>query len=193
MRPLLISPSALALLSGVLPLHAQQDESPRPNVLLIYADDLGYADLGCYGAKNVQTPNIDRLARQGVRFTNAYAAAATSTPSRYGMLTGQYAWRREGTDVAPGNAGMIIRPEQYTLADLFHEAGYATAAFGKWHLGLGDKTGTQDWNGPITPSLGALGFDYPHTMAPTADRVPCDFIVDGRVANSDPPAPIQVT
>ena len=87
MRPLLISPSALALLSGVLPLHAQQDESPRPNVLLIYADDLGYADLGCYGAKNVQTPNIDRLARQGVRFTNAYAAAATSTPSRYGMLT----------------------------------------------------------------------------------------------------------
>ena len=193
MRPLLISPSALALLSGVLPLHAQQGESPRPNVLLIYADDLGYADLGCYGAKNVQTPNIDRLARQGVRFTNAYAAAATSTPSRYGMLTGQYAWRREGTDVAPGNAGMIIRPEQYTLADLFHEAGYATAAFGKWHLGLGDKTGTQDWNGLISPSLGDLGFDYSYIMAATADRVPCVFIEDGRVANYDPTAPIEVS
>ena len=94
MRPLLLSHSALALLSGATLLHAQQGKPARPNVLVIYADDLGYADLGCYGAKNVQTPNIDRLARQGVRFTNAYAAAATSTPSRYGMLTGQYAWRR---------------------------------------------------------------------------------------------------
>lgn len=193
MRPLLLSHSALALLSGATLLHAQQGKPARPNVLIIYADDLGYADLGCYGAKNVQTPNIDRLARQGVRFTNAYAAAATSTPSRYGMLTGQYAWRREGTDVAPGNAGMIIRPEQYTLADLFKQAGYATAAFGKWHLGLGDKTGTQDWNGLVSPSLGDLGFDYSYIMAATADRVPCVFIENGRVANYDPSAPIEVS
>ena len=193
MRPLLLSYSALALLSGATLLHAQQGKPARPNVLVIYADDLGYADLGCYGAKNVQTPNIDRLARQGVRFTNAYAAAATSTPSRYGMLTGQYAWRREGTDVAPGNAGMIIRPEQYTLADLFKQAGYATAAFGKWHLGLGDKTGTQDWNGLVSPSLGDLGFDYSYIMAATADRVPCVFIENGRVANYDPSAPIEVS
>ena len=128
-----------------------------------------------------------------MRFTNAYAAAATSTPSRYGMLTGQYAWRREGTDVAPGNAGMIIRPEQYTLADLFKQAGYATAAFGKWHLGLGDKTGTQDWNGLVSPSLGDLGFDYSYIMAATADRVPCVFIENGRVANYDPSAPIEVS
>ena len=164
----------------------------RPNVLIIYADDLGYADLACYGARNVKTPHIDRLASQGLRLTNAYAAAATSTPSRYGMLTGQYAWRRAGTDVAPGNAGMIIRPEQYTMADLFKAAGYRTAAFGKWHLGLGDKTGTQDWNGLVTPGLVDLGFDESYIMAATADRVPCVFMHNERVADYDPTAPIEV-
>ena len=90
-----------------------------PNVVFIYADDLGYGDLECYGAKNVQTPNVNRLASEGIRFTNAHATAATSTPSRYSMLTGEYAWRRPGTDVAAGNAGMIIRPEDYTMADMF--------------------------------------------------------------------------
>ena len=87
-----------------------------PNILLILVDDLGYGDLECYGAKNVQTPNVNRLASEGIRFTNAHATAATSTPSRYSMLTGEYAWRRPGTDVAAGNAGMIIRPEDYTMA-----------------------------------------------------------------------------
>ena len=87
--------------------------------MFIYADDLGYGDLECYGAKNVQTPNVNRLAKSGIRFTNAHATAATSTPSRYSMLTGEYAWRKKGTDVAAGNAGMIIRPEQYTMADMF--------------------------------------------------------------------------
>lgn len=83
------------------------------------ADDLGYGDLECYGAKNVQTPNVNRLAGEGIRFTNAHTIAATSTPSRYSLLTGEYAWRRPDTDVAAGNAGMIIRPEQYTMADMF--------------------------------------------------------------------------
>lgn len=110
-----------------------------PNVVFIYADDLGYGDLECYGAKNVQTPNVNRLASEGIRFTNAHATAATSTPSRYSMLTGEYAWRRPGTDVAAGNAGMIIRPEDYTMADMFKNSGYVTAALGKWHLGLGIK------------------------------------------------------
>ena len=109
-----------------------------PNVVFIYADDLGYGDLECYGAKNVQTPNVNRLAAEGIRFNNAHATAATSTPSRYSMLTGEYSWRRPGTDIAAGNAGMIIRPERYTMADMFKNAGYATAAIGKWHLGLGD-------------------------------------------------------
>ena len=163
-----------------------------PNVVFIYADDLGYGDLECYGAKNVQTPNVNRLASEGIRFTNAHATAATSTPSRYSMLTGEYAWRRPGTDVAAGNAGMIIRPEDYTMADMFKNSGYVTAALGKWHLGLGDKSGEQDWNAPLPAALGDLGFDYSYIMAATADRVPCVFIENGKVANYDPSAPIEV-
>lgn len=171
----------------------QQAKPKVPNVVFIYADDLGYGDLECYGAKNVQTPNVNRLADSGVRFTNAHATAATSTPSRYSMLTGLYAWRVPGTDVAAGNAGMIIRPEQYTLADVFKNAGYATGAIGKWHLGLGDKSGKQDWNAPLPAALGDLGFDYSYIMAATADRVPCVFIENGKVANYDPSAPIEVS
>ena len=98
-------------------------KSKAPNVVFIYADDLGYGDLQCYGAKNVKTPNVNRLAKSGILFTNAHATAATSTPSRYSMLTGEYAWRKKGTDVAAGNAGMIIRPEQYTMADMFKSTG----------------------------------------------------------------------
>lgn len=168
------------------------NNNKQPNVIFIYADDLGYGDLECYGAHNVQTPNINRLASGGIRFTNAHATAATSTPSRYALLTGEYAWRRPGTDVAAGNAGMIIRPEQYTMADMFKSVGYVTCAIGKWHLGLGDKTGQQDWNAPLSAALGDLGFDYSYIMAATADRVPCVFIENGQVANYDPTAPIEV-
>lgn len=171
----------------------QDTDVQRPNVIIIYADDLGYGDLQCYGAKNVKTPNVDRLAREGVRFTNAHAVAATSTPSRYSLLTGEYCWRRPDTGVAAGNAGMIIRPTQYTMADMFKSVGYTTAAFGKWHLGLGDKTGTQDWNAPLPASLGDLGFDYHYIMAATGDRVPCVFIENGFIANYDPSAPIEVS
>lgn len=170
----------------------KQDNS-RPNVIIIYADDLGYGDLECYGAKNVQTPNVNKLAKEGIRFTDVHATAATSTPSRYSLLTGEYAWRRPDTDVAAGNAGMIIKPGQFTMADMFKSRGYATCAIGKWHLGLGDKTGEQDWNAPLPQALGDLGFDYHYIMAATADRVPCVFIENGRVANYDPTAPIEVS
>ena len=168
------------------------NDREQPNVIIILADDLGYGDLECYGAKNVTTPNVNRLASQGIKFTNTHAVAATSTPSRYSLLTGEYAWRRPGTDVAPGNAGMIIRPEMYTMADMFRNSGYHTAAIGKWHLGLGDKTGQQDWNSPLPSGLADIGFDYHYIMAATADRVPCVFIEDGKVANYDPEHPIFV-
>lgn len=171
----------------------KKNERHLPNVVFIYADDLGYGDLECYGAKNVQTPNVNKLASQGIRFNNAHATAATSTPSRYSMLTGEYAWRRPGTDVAAGNAGMIVRPECYTIADMFKSAGYTTAAIGKWHLGLGNKDGEQDWNAPLPAALGDLGFDYSYIMAATADRVPCVFIENGKVANYDSSAPIEVS
>ena len=184
---------AAILLGG--PVAAQQSlaDGQKPNVIFIYADDLGYGDLECYGATRVQTPHVNRLANEGIRFTNAHATASTSTPSRYAMLTGEYAWRRPGTDIAAGNAGMIIRPERFTMADMVKSVGYTTAALGKWHLGLGDKTAEQDWNAPLPMALGDLGFDYSYIMAATGDRVPCVFIENGQVANYDPSAPIYVS
>ena len=193
--PVLLAPALLTAVGA----QAKQvknnraDDTRRPNVIIIYADDLGYGDLQCYGAKNVETPNVNRLASQGVRFTNAHAVAATSTPSRYSLLTGEYAWRRPDTDIAPGNAGMIIRPEQFTIADMFKSVGYSTCAIGKWHLGLGDKGGEQDWNAQLPAAPGDLGFDYSYIMAATSDRVPCVFIENGHVANYDPTAPIEVS
>lgn len=177
------------------PIYAQkhQKKSKQPNVIFIVADDLGYGDLSCYGAHRVQTPNVDRLAANGIRFTDGHAVASTSTPSRYSLFTGHYAWRRNDTGIARGDAGMVIRPEQTTIADMFKEAGYTTGAIGKWHLGLGDKTGTQNWNETVTPGPADIGFDYSCLMAATGDRVPCVWMEDQRVLNYDPSAPIEVS
>ena len=191
----------LPLLSGIVTLsgcnHAPQknngQNSQKPNIIYIFADDLGIGDLSCYGATKVSTPNIDRLAGQGVQFTNAYATSATSTPSRFGLLTGMYPWRQENTGIAPGNSELIIDTTCITMADMLKDAGYATGAVGKWHLGLGDQTATQDWNAPLPCALGDLGFDYHYIMAATADRVPCVYIENGKVANYDPSAPIEVS
>ncbi len=185
--------TVLSVFSLITVLTSAQTMKERPNVVLIVADDLGYGDLSCYGAEAIQTPHVDSIARQGVKFTDAHAAAATSTPSRYSLLTGEYCFRRPGTDVAAGNAGMIIRPEQHTLADVFKKAGYATAAFGKWHLGLGSKTGEQDWNTTLDMTPRDLGFDEHYIMAATADRVPCVYLENGQVVNYDPKAPIFVS
>ncbi|MEG1545595.1 MAG: sulfatase-like hydrolase/transferase, partial [Tannerellaceae bacterium] len=184
-----------ASFAALLPLSAQnkQQAQEKPNVLFILADDIGYGDLSCNGEKTIHTPNVDKLAARGIRFTDAHATAATSTPSRYSLLTGQYAWRRNDTGIATGDAGMVIRPEQTTLADLFKAGGYTTGAIGKWHLGLGDKAGTQDWNGFITPGLKDIGFDYSYIMAATGDRVPCVYVENQRVVNLDPNDPIAVS
>ena len=135
----------------------------KPNVIFLIADDIGYGDLSCNGSKTIHTPNVEKLAAQGVRFTDAHAVAATSTPSRYSLFTGHYAWRRNDTGIAAGNAGMVIRPEQPTVADMFRECGYTTGAIGKWHLGLSDRTGGQDWNGLITPGPSDIGSCHGHT------------------------------
>lgn len=170
----------------------KEDVCSRPNVLFIYADDIGIGDLSCYGGKSVITPNVQKVADEGILFTNAHSGAATSTPSRYAMLTGEYAWRRKGTGIANGDAAMIISPDRYTMADMFKEAGYSTGVVGKWHLGLGDTAGQQDWNGHLTPNPNDLGFDYSYIMAATADRVPCIWIEDGMAVGLSADDPVQV-
>ena len=111
----------------------------QPNIILIYADDLGYGDVSCYGATQIKTPNIDKLAAQGLRFTQAYATSATCTPSRFSLLTGKYAWRKQGTGIAPGDAALLIPTDINTLPGMLQKAGYQTAVVGKWHLGLGPQ------------------------------------------------------
>jgi arylsulfatase A-like enzyme len=169
-----------------------ESESVKPNVVIIYIDDLGYGDVSCYGATKVSTPNIDNLAATGIRFTNGHSSSASCTPSRFSMLTGGYAFRQEGTGIAPGDAAMIIKPETRTLADIFSEAGYKTGVVGKWHLGLGGEGGP-DWNGFITPGPQDIGFDYSFLIPATGDRVPCVYTENGRVLGIDPTDPIQVS
>lgn len=163
----------------------------KPNIIVIMADDLGYGDLSCYGAKAVTTPNIDKLAAQGLRFTSGYTSASTCTPTRFSMLTGTYAFRQKGTGIAPPAAPAIIQPGTETLATLLKKAGYATGVVGKWHLGLGGPDGP-DWNGKITPGPRDIGFDYCFLLPTTNDRVPSVYVENDRVVGLDPSDPIWV-
>src|SRR4051795_4319146 len=145
--------SALSL--SIIWTIADSRAADLPNIVLINADDIGYGDFGCYGAAQVKTPNIDRLAGQGFRLTDAHSAAATCTPSRFAMLTGEYPWRQKGTGILPGDAPLIIPPGRVTLASMLHDAGYATGVVGKWHLGLGTRR--PDWNGELRPGPLEIG------------------------------------
>ena len=176
----------LAAAACLLPLHAAE----KPNIIVIIADDLGYGDVSCYGAKAVQTPAIDQLAREGVRFSSGYCSASTCTPTRFSLLTGTYAFRQKGTGIAPPNGPAIIRPGSETLPAILKRAGYATAAIGKWHLGLGDPA--PDWNGELKPGPLDIGFDHCFLLPTTNDRVPQVFVEDRRVRNLDPADPLWV-
>ena len=163
----------------------------QPNIVVILADDLGFGDVGCYGSVKLRTPNIDRLAASGLRFTNGYCTSATSTPSRFALLTGQYPWRNEKVRILPGDAPLLIDPTKTTLPGMLRKAGYTTGIVGKWHLGLG--SGQINWNGPISPGPNEVGFDYAYIMAATNDRCPTVFIENGTVVGLDPADPIEVS
>lgn len=169
----------------------QADQTEHPNIIVIMADDLGYGDVSCYGASAVQTPHIDQLAAEGLRFTDGYCSASTCTPTRYSFLTGTYAFRRPRTGIAPPNAPAIISPGTETVASILQRAGYATAVIGKWHLGLGGKDGP-DWNGELKPGPLEIGFDTCFLLPTTNDRVPQVYVHDHRVPNLDPADPLWV-
>jgi arylsulfatase A-like enzyme len=179
---------SLALLAPPL---AAAEKAP-PNIVFILADDIGYGDLGCYGATRVKTPNLDRLAREGLRFTDAHSPSAVCTPTRYALMTGQYAWRHEpASRILSGVAPLAIKPGTLTVPALLKQAGYATASVGKWHLGLGEKE--TDYNGEIKPGPREIGFDYSFLIPATGDRVPCVYVENQRVVGYDPKDPIRVS
>jgi len=161
-----------------------------PNIVLIYADDLGYGDVGCYGATKIKTPNIDRLARQGRMFTDAHSASAVCTPSRYGLLTGQFAWRRTPPIWVPifHRNGLIIDTRRTTIASMLKARGYTTACVGKWHLGFGAKT--PNWNGQLKPGPLEVGFDHYYGVPVVNSHPPFVYVEDHRVVGLDPTDPI---
>jgi len=181
---------SLALILGCL-LVANSEAARKPNVIVIMGDDIGYGDVSCYGAKRVLTPNIDKLAAEGIRFTSGYCSASTCTPTRYSFLTGQYAFRKAGTGIAPPNSPAVIPGGTVTVASLLRDAGYKTAVIGKWHLGLGGENGP-DWNGELKPGPLEIGFDFCHLLPTTNDRVPQVYVQNHRVLNLDPKDPLWV-
>jgi arylsulfatase A len=168
------------------PVIAQQK---KPNIIFIYVDDLGYGDLGCYGATAVKTPNVDKLAANGIRFTDGHCTASTCTPSRFSILTGSYAFRNNAA-ILPGDAPLIIDTKRLTLPGMLKREGYATAAIGKWHLGLG--TGHPNWNDSISPGPNEIGFNYSFIIPATPDRVPTVFVENHHVVNYKSDDPIAV-
>lgn len=159
-----------------------------PNVIIIYADDLGYGDLGCYGATKVKTPNIDLLATQGRLFTDMHVASAVSTPSRYALLTGQYPFRIGSFGPVFDEQDLLIDTTQLTVADVMKASGYATAAIGKWHLGFGE--GKPDWNGELKPGPLEVGFDYYFGMPTVNSHPPFVYVENHSVVGLDKNDPI---
>lgn len=165
--------------------------SDPPNVVIILADDMGYGDVSALNPQaRTRTPHIDQLVAQGLSFTDAHASASVCTPSRYGLLTGRYAWRREGTGVVNGFQGSVMDTSRQTLGDVFGHAGYATACVGKWHLGVGWQTrdgqpaaqnpetgrSNVDFSLPITVGPRDFGFEYSFIHPASLDMPPYLFL-----------------
>lgn len=191
LQNLLLVVAGLTFLSACSKSSLIENKQPvsKPNLVIFYVDDLGYGDLSSYGATRVSTPNVDMLANNGIRFTDAHSSSATCTPSRYSLLTGEHAFRR-GAKILPGDAAMIIDIAQPTLPKLLKKAGYQNAVLGKWHLGLGD--GDLDWNKAVKPGPLEIGFDYSYLIPATGDRVPTVYLQNHHVDNLDPSDPLAV-
>ena len=172
--------------AGVM--YSQKAGNEKPNVVLIYADDIGYGDIGCYGASKVRTPNIDKLSQQGKMFLDAHVASAVSTPSRYCLLTGQYAFREEVFGPVFDQVGALIDPDRLTVADVMKEAGYSTACIGKWHLGFGDEK--PDWNGKLAPGPLEVGFDYFFGVPTVSSHPPFVYVENHGIYGYEPSDPI---
>ncbi len=175
-------------------------DAQRPNVLVIFADDLGYGDVGCYGATKLETPEIDRLAEDGMQFINAYAPSSTCSQSRVSLLTGRYWWRSplhpsKGV-IAPAGPNALLEKGVEPLPKFFQQNGYRTAAFGKWHVGVGyGETYTEryDWNRPtIEGGPLASGFDYFFGLAANVTNEPSFYIENDTFVGRGPDDPIVV-
>src|SRR6056300_166300 len=180
---------ALVLLISVTSCKVENKSNP-PNIIIIYADDLGYGDVSAYGLGTLTTPNIDKIANQGTRFTSGYSSSATCSPSRYALLTGTYPWRNKRAKILTG-ANLIIDTGEMTIPKMLKTQGYQTAIVGKWHLGLGNSK--IDYNKKISPGPNEVGFDYSFIMPDTQDRVPTVYLENGSVVNLDPEDPIEVS
>jgi len=167
-------------------------DAPR-NIIYILSDDLGWGSLGCYGATKVKTPNLDRLAAEGARFTDAYAPSSVCSPSRYAVMTGRFFWRTTNDcEVLANDAPFHTGLDRTTAATVFKKAGYTTACIGKWHLGIGsaDKT---NWNAPLKPGPLEAGFDYFYGMPANAGNPPDIYVENHGVANQDLKSKIILT
>ena len=165
------------------------ENQKKPNIVIFYVDDLGYADVECYGAIGVETPNVNRLAQNGIRFTDAHSSAATCTPSRYSLLTGKYAFRNNAR-ILPGDAPLLIKTSTPTLPKMLKKAGYKTGVIGKWHLGLGD--GFINWNKEVKPGPLEIGFDYSFLLPATGDRVPTVYLENHNVVGLEKSSPLEI-
>lgn len=187
---IILLPASLLMFSAIQ--SEQKQEKPQhPNIVIIYTDDQGYGDAGAYGATALKTPNIDKLAEGGVRFTTGYASSATCTPSRYALLTGEYPWRNQDARILPGSAPLIIDTAKMTIPKMLKEQGYHTGIVGKWHLGLG--IGDVDWNKRVSPGPNEVGFDYSFIMAATQDRTPTVYLENGYVVGLEHDDPLMVS
>ena len=193
--------AASALLVVAAPSAASAPDGPaKPNIVFILCDDLGYGDVKCYNPQGkIPTPHIDRLAAEGMRFTDAHSTSSVCTPTRYSVLTGRYHWRsRLQSGVLGGLSPRLIEPGRLTVAELLRRHGYHTACIGKWHLGMdwarkpntagfddriekGPEGWDVDYARPIANGPNAVGFDYYFGISASLDMVPYTFIENDRV------------